>query len=78
MAAGEPGDACDVDDRAAPLGCMARASFAFTWIWVSRFSQMRGAARNALGPISRRSRCTVSGPSGQLQAKPIIICRTSV
>jgi len=26
MAAGEPGDACDVDDRAAPLGCMARAA----------------------------------------------------
>ena len=39
---------------------------------------MRGAARNALGPSSRKSRCTVSGLSGQLQAKPTIICTTSV
>ena len=50
------------------------ASAARTWICVSRFSQMRGAARKALGPSSRRSRCTVSGLSGQLQAKPTMVC----
>ena len=31
------------------------------------FSQMRGGPSSALGPSSRRSRCTVSGLSGQLQ-----------
>ena len=30
-------------------------------------SQMRGGPSRALGPSSRRSRCTVSGLSGQLQ-----------
>ena len=30
------------------------------------FSQMRGGASIALGPSSRRSRCTLSGLSGQL------------
>ena len=34
------------------------------------FSQMRGGASSALGPSSRRSRCTVSGLSGQLQVAP--------
>ncbi len=35
-------------------------------IWVSMFSQMRGGASMESGPSSRRSRCTVSGFSGQL------------
>ena len=33
---------------------------------VNMFSQIRGGPSRALGPSSRRSRCTVSGPSGQL------------
>ncbi len=33
------------------------------------FSQMRGGASMASGPSSRRSRCTVSGFSGQLAVR---------
>ena len=34
------------------------------------FSQIRGGAIAIVGPSSRRSRCTVSGRSGQLQVNP--------
>ena len=45
------------------------ASPPLTCIWVSMFSQMRGGASMASGPSSRRSRCTVSGFSGQLAVR---------
>ena len=45
---------------------IGEASPAFTCIVVSMLSQMRGGASTASGPSSRRSRCTVSGFSGQL------------
>ena len=41
------------------------------------FSQMRGGASAIVGPSSRRSRCTVSGRSGQLQVKPTSNVKTS-
>ena len=41
------------------------------------FSQIRGGASTIVGPSSRRSRCTVSGLSGQLQAKPATRLMTS-
>jgi hypothetical protein len=34
------------------------------------FSQIRGGASTVVGPSSRRSRCTVSGLSGQLEQNP--------
>ena len=48
------------------------ASAARTWMAVSMFSQILGGARSVEGPSSRRSRCTVSGLSGQLAQKPAI------
>ena len=41
------------------------ASSMRTMIWVSRFSNTRGGAKNEVGPISRRSSTIVSGLSGQ-------------
>ena len=54
------------------------ASAPFTCTAVSMFSQMRGGARISVGPSSRKSRCTVSGLSGQLIAKPTARPITSV
>src|SRR5499426_3752978 len=56
----------------------AGESAAFTCTPVSMFSQMRGGASTVVGPSSRRSRCTVSGLSGQLAQKPTTRLRNRV
>jgi len=53
------------------------ASVARTRSEVSKFSQIRGGAITTVGPSSRKSRCTVSGLSGQLATNPTSSASTS-